>query len=357
MSLVLRGAEEATPAWLTETLRRDGALARGTVVAVRPEASRSLLISDVSRLEIEYSPDATPDAPRSLFLKISRPVFQPEASVDHSHKEFEFYTSIAREMPDAPAPRCYDAAFSAETRRSHLLLEDLTDTHSQPPSPMPPSAGHCEQAVDCLARVHAFWWEHPRLGAGVRELLTESDVGRVARAASEKFARFADFLGDRLSPRRRALYERVMACFPAPWERLTAAKGLTLTHGDAHTWNFMYPREGGARRTVLIDWQLWHPHVGARDLAFMMTLYWYPERRALLEEKLLRRYHERLSEWGVESYGWDECLTDYRWSALRNLFVPVWQWAGGMPPTVWWSSLERAALAFEDLRCGELLES
>lgn len=357
MSQVLQHAEEATPAWLTETLRRSGALTRGTVAVVRVGSSRERPISDVAHLEVDYSSDATPDAPRHLFLKLSRPVFQPEAARDHSRKEFDFYNSIAREMTDAPIPRCYDAAFSIETRCAHLLLEDLSATHFQPPSPLPPSNEHCEQAVDCLARIHAFWWEHPQLGAGVGELLSETDVETVARAASEKFARFADLLGDRLSSERRKLYERVMRCFPAPWKRLTSAKGLTLTHGDAHTWNFMFPREACAHRTVLTDWQLWHPHIGARDLAFMMTLYWYPERRALLEEKLLRRYHVRLSEGGVRAYSWDECLTDYRWSALRNLFVPIWQWAGGLPPTLWWSNLERAVLAFEDLRCGELLES
>ena len=357
MTNVLLRAEDATPEWLTEVLRSSGALAQGSVAAVGLKSSRTMLVSNVFQLEVAYSADATPRAPRGLFLKLSQPVFQPEAAMDHSRKEVEFYTTVATEMQDPPLPRCYAAAFSAETRSAHLLLEDLSVTHFQPPSPLPPSEAHCQQAVECLAKVHSFWWEHPRLGAGIGELLSESGVEGVARNAAEKFARFADFLGDCLSRERRALYEKVISCFPAPWKRLRNAKGLTLTHGDAHTWNFMYPREGHNGRTVIIDWQLWHVHTGPRDLAFMMALYWYPERRARLEEKLLRRYYEGLLSGGVKDYGWDECLTDYRWSALRNLFVPVWQWAGGMPPAVWWSSLERAALAFEDLRCIELIES
>src|SRR2546421_5766455 len=306
MSKALRRAEEATPEWLTEVLRRGGVLDRGRVVAVNLKSSRTLLVSDIFHLEVAYSHDAAPAAPARLFLKISRPVFQPEAATDHSRKEVEFYTRVAPLMHDPPIPRCYDAAFSAEGRAAHLLLEDLSETHFQPPSPLPPSELHCEQSVDCLARVHAHWWEHPRLGAGVGELLSESAVESVARNAAEKFERFADFLGDRLSSDRRALYERVIACFPAPWERLSRRKGLTLTHGDAHTWNFLYPREGHAGRTVLIDWQLWHPHTGPRDLAFMMTLYWYPERRTRLEEKLLRRYHEGLLAGGVKGYDWAE---------------------------------------------------
>jgi hypothetical protein len=351
---VLRSAGEATPEWLTGVLRRVGRLERGSVAAVRPASSSTLLVSSVSRLEVSYTPGTSRDAPASLFLKLSRPVFQPEALKDYSRMEVEFYSSVAREMRDPPVPVCFDAAFDPATGGAHLLLEDLTETHFQPPPPLPPSEDHCAQAVEALAEVHVQWWGHARLGAGVGELLSEEAVAAVARGAAEGFEKFADFLGDLLSPARCALYEKVIACFPAPWRRLTSAKGLTLTHGDAHTWNFMYPRAEG--RALLIDWQLWHPHVGPRDLAYMMALHWYPERRARLEEKLLRRYHEALLARGVRSYDWEQCLTDYRWAALRNLFIPAWQWAGGVPAQLWWANMERALLAFDDLRCAELLE-
>jgi len=349
---VLRSAEDATPEWLTEVLRRGGSLERGSVAAVRATPSRTLLVSIVSRLELSYTHDATRGAPSSLFLKLSLPSSHPQAVNDRM--EVEFYNSVAPLMKDPPVPRCFDAAFDSSTGGSHILLEDLSETHSHPPLPQPPSDAQCAQAVETLAEVHAHWWEHTRLGAGVGELLTEEQVEAIALGASERFEKFADFLGERLSSKRRALYESVVACFPAPWRLLTSVKRLTLTHGDAHTWNFMYPRAVG--RTLLVDWQLWHPHSGPRDLAFMMALHWERERRARLEEKLLRRYHEALLARGVGSYDWEQCLTDYRWAVLRNLFIPAWQWAGGMPEQAWWLNLERAILAFEDLRCAELIE-
>lgn len=354
MSNVLRRVEEATPEWLTEVLRRCGRLTRGGVAEVRAVSSSTLLVSSVSRLEVSYTHDATRGAPASLFLKLSRPVFQPDAVGEQSRMEVEFYTSVAPQMKDPPVPFCYDAAFDPAEGVAHILLEDLDETHFQPKPPQTPSEAQCARAVETLAEVHAHWWEHARLGAGVGELLSEENVAAVARGAAERFERFADFLGERLSPARRAFYGRVVACFPAPWSRLSSAKGLTLTHGDAHFGNLMFPRAEG--RTLLIDWQLWHPHVGPRDLAFMMALHWERERRARLEEKLLRRYHEALLARGVGSYTWDECMTDYRWAALRNLFIPAWQWAGGMPEQAWWPNLERAVAAFEDLRCAELIE-
>lgn len=350
MSNVLRRAEEATPEWLTEVLCRAGRLARGGVASVRVAATSTLLVSEVARLEVSYTRDATRDAPASLFLKLSR----PGAANNLGRAEVEFYTSVVPEMKDPPVPLCFDAAFDSAAGVSHLLLEDLTATHFQPTAPQPPTDAQCARAVEALAEVHAHWWEHTRLGAGVGKLLSADEVEALARSAAESFEKFADFLSDSLSHAHRALYEKVIACFPAPWRRLSNAKGLTLTHGDAHTWNFMHPRAEG--RTLLIDWQLWHAHVGPRDLAFMMALHWERERRARLEEKLLRRYHEALSSRGVVSYTWEQCVIDYRWAALRNLFIPAWQWAGGMPEQVWRPNAERAISAFEDLHCAELIE-
>lgn len=355
MSEVITSAEQVTPEWLTETLGRNGVLEQGRVAGVALTLTQTLLVSIISRLEVAYTPDATPRAPAGLFLKLPNPDFHPHAPGAGPPAEVVFYTSVAPEMPDPPVVRCYDAAYSSATGRSHLLLEDLTATHRQPSPHLPPTFAESEREVDALAEIHAHWWEHPRLGKDIGRLLSEGDVDAMARRSASDFARFADFLGDRLSPARRRLYEQVIAAFPQPWVRLTAAKGLTLTHGDAHYGNFLHPREPDGGRTYIIDWQLWHPHIGPRDLAFMMTLFWYPEHRARMEETLLRRYHRGLVARGVGAYTWEECRDDYRWSALRNIFIPILQWSRGLPGWLWWSQLEKSLAAFEDLRCIELV--
>lgn len=355
MDEVITPAEQVTPEWLTETLRRNGFLEHGTVKEVSVKLTRAMPVSIVSRLEASFSADAPADAPRHLFLKLSNPDSPIEAPRERPPAEIVFYTSIAREMTDPPVPRCYDAAYSRDTGRTHLLLEDLTETHKQPSPYLPPTVAESEREADVLAQIHAHWWEHPRLGKDVGKLLDERGVEEIARRSASDFERFADFIGDRLSPARRNIYERVISIFPKPWERLTSVKGLALTHGDAHFGNFMHPREPSGR-TYLVDWQLWHPHIGPRDLAYMMTLFWYPERRARMEEKLLRRYHRRLLADGVGQYDWEDCRKDYRWSAVRNIFIPILQWSRGMPGWLWWSQLEKSLAAFEDLRCIELLE-
>jgi hypothetical protein len=58
----------------------------------------------------------------------------------------------------------------------------------------------------------------------------------------------------------------------------------------------------------LIDWDAWRLDLGAEDLAYMMALHWYPERRRRVEMPLLRRYHEALTSHGVSGYGFEFTL-------------------------------------------------
>jgi len=349
--------EQVTPEWLTETLRRGGSLERGRVTGVRVRATQTHPVSIISHLEVAYAPDASSAAPTQLFLKVSNPNFEPAAPRARPPEEIEFYNDVAPRMPAAPLPRCFDAAYSPTTGRAHLLLEDLSATHYHPPLPLTDTLAECELATDCLAQVHAFWWEHEQLGRGVGRLLSAAQVDELARAAAANFTRFVAAHGARLSTDERKLYERAIATFPRPWVHLTDAKGLTVTHGDAHQWNFLFPRAPRGGRVYLIDWQLWHVHTGPRDLAYMLMLWCAPERRAQMEQTLLRRYHRALLARGVRGYDWHDCWQDYRWSAVRTIFIPLWHWAKGRPETLWGAQLERSLRAFAELNCSELLAS
>ncbi len=356
MAEPISSSTQVTPEWLTATLRRNGALAHGRVTNVRVQATHTHPVSIVSHLAVTYAPDAPSAAPTQLFLKISNPDFEPAAARVRAPEEIEFYTSVAPRMPDAPLPRCFDTGFSPTTGRAHLLLEDLSATHYHPPLPLAATLAEYELAVDCLAQVHAYWWEHAQLGRGVGRLLSVAQVDELARNAATNFARFVAAHDAHLSTEQRRLFAQIIETFPRPWVRLTNARGLTVTHGDAHLWNFLFPREPGGR-VYLFDWQLWHVHIGPRDLAYMLILWCAPERRARMEQTLLPRYHQALLAGGVRGYSWEDCWQDYRWSAVRSIFIPLWHWAKGRPETLWGPQLARALCAFTELRCNELLEN
>ncbi len=348
---------QVTPKWLTDSLRKAGFLNRGRVLNIANTLTKRLVLSEVSRLEISYSLDAPSTAPSNLFLKISTPEFSRVALSEHREKEVEFYNLIAREMNDPPVIRCYEADYSPESGTYYLLLDDLSETHFQTASPQRPSKISCESAVECVAQLHAFWWEHPKLGNEVGSLFSNSELDKFVDDVEKNVTRFIDFLGNILSIERLRIYERLLASKRKIWERLTDAAGLTVIHGDAHWWNFLYPRNANTHRVVMFDWQLWHVDVGARELAFMVALGGYSERNSDLEKQIVRLYYDSLIAGGVKNFTWNNCWDDYRWAAIRNLNVPVIQWSQGRGAELWQSNLERAFSAYDELKCDELLSN
>ena len=166
---------------------------------------------------------------------------------------------------------------------------------------------------------------------------------------------FTEFLGDRLTREQHRIYERLIASRHDVWGRLTEARGMTVTHGDAHWWNFLYPHDPARNRVCIFDWQLWHVDSGPRDLAFLLALGGFAERRRAIEPILVDHYYDTLIANGVTGYSRENFWSDYRWGALRNLNIPVIFWSQGRDEALWSRKLERAMASFEDLKCSELL--
>lgn len=342
-----------TADWLTDVLRRSGDLRHGRVESFSADV-RATVISNVGRIHPVYS-GPREDGPRSLFFKTLREDMR-DTFMRGYRREAEFYVSAAPLTPRLLLPRCYDASFREEGPTFHLLLEDLSESHFVVSQwPLPPTDLQCEEILRTYGRFHAAWWDHRELGTSVGRFLSEGEVENLLAEYGRRFALFADTLGDRLSPERRRRYERAIAAGARLIERRRSGRNVTLVHGDAHVWNCLYPHDPSSGRVRVIDWDSWNIDVAADDLAYMMALHWYPERRARLERRHLARYHETLVEQGVAGYDFQALWDDYRLSVVWQLSVPVWQCSLKIGPWVWWSHLERIMLAFEDLGCEELL--
>jgi aminoglycoside phosphotransferase (APT) family kinase protein len=259
-------------------------------------------------------------------------------------------------MRDPPVARCYQAAYCQETGASHLLFDDISESHFAPRSSIPPPLRQAEKAMDALAQFHAFWWDHPAL-CDVDSLPTLESVAAHVADTYEHFGPFADALGDRLTNSRRRIYEGTLASLPKLWERVLQSKDLTLIHGDANFSNVLLPRDPDKDRALFIDWQLWGVSFAAEDLSHLIALFWDREHRQRMEKDLLMRYHRALMEHDVKGYEWPNCWEDYRLAVLlRVLFMPMWFRASGASDALWERSLERALQAVEDLGCLELLK-
>jgi hypothetical protein len=85
-----------------------------------------------------------------------------------------------------------------------------------------------------------------------------------------------------------------------------------------------------------------------------------PDDRRAIEMDVLRAYHEKLLERGVNNYSFDQCFDDYRISAMFCLVYPVV--AGGnldlaneRGVTLAKTMLDRSIATILDLDCDEMI--
>ncbi|PDT88590.1 aminoglycoside phosphotransferase [Bradyrhizobium sp. Y36] len=342
------------PARLTAALRRGGVLDAGAVREVKVLHQRDTVVSHIIRLGLRYVGESA-GAPQSLILKTANADFAEKLANGGRH-EVEYYTRLTPSMPPGLVPRCFDGHFDEDSLAWHLLLEDLTDSHEIAAAwPLPPSREQTTAIVSTLARWHAAWWDHPGLGDSVGTWASPEDSAARMETFAGHYDRFADSLGDRLSEERRILYRRLIDRSDLLSQRYHSRRHLSITHGDAHVWNFLLPRAGVADTVRIFDFDLWSIDVPTHDLAYMMAMHWYPERRQALERAMLNLYHDALIESGITGYTRGALDRDYRWAVLWQITRPVWQWSINIPPVIWWNNLERIFAAVDDLGCEELL--
>jgi hypothetical protein len=360
MSQVITDVEELTSDRLTDLLRIDGVLPQGRVLEVQLETTASGQ-AQLARLTLTYSPDAPMAAPRRLFAKLARHDRTYWGYETVSASEAIFYQVFAPIIGAPPLVRCYAVESDAELRRTHLLLEDIADTHGVPRFPdewpLPPPYVLLEQIVDALTVCQAACWDHSRLVELPGGYPTSACSPLSIQYGAQNYPQFAVALGDRLSPGARRIYEQVLATYPYLDRRLAGCRHLTTIHGDFIYGNVLLPHDPQQHAVRIIDWELCQVNLGTFDLAEVLSLHWDAGPQSERERELVGRYHAGLCALGVADYSWDQCWYDYRLAVINHLFTPLQQWADKHWPGFWWGRMERTLKRFVDLDCAELLAS
>jgi Ecdysteroid kinase-like family len=361
---VLRSPEQVTAAYVSEAVRAAGELLRGSAERVEHTPPWRGGSSLVYPLRITYSPDAPAAAPRRLVLKVPRPDVAAPVTARNARQEFGFYARLAPQMPAVPTVRCYAGAHEPARGAYHVVLADLSATHAPPRDNVPPAEPLCAAAVRSLARLHAHWWQHPRLGRdlGTPRPAAAGEAGLATAMANNERAigAFLDYLGPELPPAWRRRHPQCLAFLPQV-RRSRVAGPVTLTHGDPQWRNFLLPRDSARGTARLFDWQTWDAGVPMDDLWYMIGRHWFPEPRPELVERLLRHYHTALLGAGVAAagYPWGRCWDDFRVALLRSpLSVTTgWQRRGtpGDPRALWAQRVVWSWMLVDALHCAELV--
>ncbi len=344
-----------TPEYLTKIFVNNGYLTKGTIVKITCEKSLLSTGFHLHLVSLTFSEDVQEDKiVSSIIVKTPQQNMNKESSAKN---EVDFYNLIAKSIKNETVPICFDAAFNNKTNQSHIILEDLSETHNEYSFskwwPVPPLKKYCESAVACLSEFHASLWDHKK----IEEIPNKSFLGWLINK-NQELELMLDFLGDRISDARREKFETVFSKFPELAKERKENGNMTIIHDDAHFCNFMYPKNIDSKKykTKLIDWEDWTVGIGTMDLAYMIGFYWSSERRKLMEKELIKKYHETLLHFGVKNYSWEDCWQDYRFSLFMNLYRVVSWWKGGAHISIVMMGLENSFPTLEDANSLELLE-
>lgn len=357
---VISQSNQVTPVWLTVVLRRNSALTEGAVKSLAVDTGRGNWSSN-ARLAVTYTPEAQGDLPAKLFLKMTNTDTGDGEYFDGS--EVNYYVRDYVGVPDAPLLRCYDGVYDAAAHRYHLLLDDVSDTHTTADDLMP-TAGYGQALAEGLAVLHATWWGADRLAAAGAPIHDAAHIQRFVDIAAPGVDPILAGASDQLQPDWPALIRQLFEQHPPALVARTAdANGFTLIHGDPGVMNILVPRIGD-RPVYLIDrqpfdWSLttW---LGVYDLVYAMVLDWDVADRRKLERQVLTHYHTTLLERGIIGYSWDQLWHDYRLIVPMAVYIAVEYCRGGLNSEwawLWMTMLQRALIAVEDLDCRQLWSS
>ncbi len=306
---------QITPQWLTRTLTRSKALDCGRVDSFEVKSFESNWANN-TRIGVHYSPDSRGERPSSLFLKMVR-------TEEFGRSEVDFYLKDYVALPDAPIPRCYDAAYSEDPRRYHILMEDLSETHSAV-FERTVTEGYALALADACATLHAHWWGADRLQSGGHLLPDESRAlavdARVRTGYPVLLKGVEEEFGDRAAADVRDILDALPSALTA---RTSDPSSLTLIHGDLSPGNILAPNEGD-RPVYFVDRQPfeWSPTVwtGTSDLARVLVLTWEESVRRQFEKTVLERYYDGLLGRGVRGYPWEAFLRDYKMNVAECIY-------------------------------------
>lgn len=351
---VITSIDQVSTEWLTSVLEKSGALTDGRVASYEPGTGQGNW-STSANLLVKYTDNAKGPCPTRLFLKmVDTDLGDGETFGD---SEVMYYTKDYMGVDGAPLLRCYDAGYSKELGKYHLLLEDVSETHTDA-GEKEPTPGYGLALAEGLAVLHSRWWGKTRLAEAGVSMHDAQHIQRFVEIAQPGVEHILHSFSQELKPKWHQDLHEIFAKHPSAMiARTSDQNGFTLIHGDVGCGNVLVPRKG-ERPIYIIDrqpfnWSLtvW---LGVYDIAYAIVLDWDIETRRQHEIPILKRYHEHLIKNGVLDYAWEQLFNDYKLCVVMCVYIATEYCRGGVNEKwmhVWLPMLQRALTACDDLDC------
>ena len=326
MTKIIDSVEELTAEWFTGAMRAGGTLAPDATVT---EANSRLIgtgqLGLVALSELTYDGDAD-GAPATVVVKLPSSDAGSRgmgAAMGVYESEVRFYHEIAPRLGDV-IPRMHWGEVEPATGRFTLVIDDLSPGAAVGDMVGGGTIGQAELAIGAMAAIQAPLWDSAELREkswlGIHK--TEMLFGAVAPAVDLFVERF----GERVQPDHLELARRLAPKAAGSAQRLWQPP-FVISHGDYRLDNMMF-RKGShpphaAPPIQVLDWQAVRMGLPGLDAAIFLGSCMTIDERHAHEERLLRDYHARIVDAGVEDFSYDDLRESYRVSSLYPFLICV----------------------------------
>jgi hypothetical protein len=322
------GAEDITPAWLTAVLAEAGVGSGAEIEGFETRSIGTGQVGENVRFTLRWSSD-DPELPASVVGKFPsrNELSRATAALTGTYvREVGFYRDLADSVT-VRSPRVHHVAGDVAANDFVVIMEDIAPAE-QGDQLAGCTVEQAELAVDEAAGLHGSTWDQ------VGRLTRLEWIGQVSeertRGRADLYAAVFDGFAARYESAMsrddielgRAMTSRLIRLGELQVEGPGVGERWSLVHGDYRLDNLLFGTGPGAPPVTVVDWQTVTVGPGPSDVAYLLGSGLIPELREQQEERLVRRYVERLAEHGV-SVEFDDIWRRYVLGSFSGYLMAV----------------------------------
>lgn len=247
-----------------------------------------------------------------------------------SLNEIDFY-NIIKKYNDISylIPNCHTSSIYNSNCETLLILEDLSKNFYTIQNSNMIDQDIILCACNALAILHSFFWEHQDLDK-IKLIKRTIKIDLI-----EAHFCIQKFIKDNYTRLSKKMISIIMTAFKLyentlieEYNRVKLNKNITIINGDAHIYNYMFPKIiSNKLECKIIDFQFWDIGIGCRDLAHLTRKL----NNGFVDKDThvfaVKYYYELLTKYGVVNYSFEQCYDDYKKSVASLILNPIWQYS------------------------------